>query len=527
MSTTSAPPRIFGSGIKRREDPRLLTGTAKFTEDIVLPRLVYAVVLRSPHAHARITGVDTSRAKTAPGVIAVFTGADTVGTLQPIPCCWLLPGSELKTPPYQALATEMVRYVGDAVAVVVAESPHQAQDALELIAVDYAPLPAIVDPKKATEAGAPQLHESAPGNIAFHWTVAGGDIDQAFANAEVVVRDRIVQQRLIPTAMETRGAVAHFVPATGELTLWNTTQNPHIVRFVMSLVTGIPEDKLRVIAPEVGGGFGSKISQVPGDFITVFCSMKLGRPVKWIETRSENYQSTTHGRDHVQEVELAATRDGRVTGLRCTVWAGMGAYLSTAAPGIPTILHGLMLSGPYTIPAVKEDVYGVFCNTTPVDAYRGAGRPEATFMLECMMDRLADELGMDPVDVRRRNLIPPFADGHSVITGLTYDSGNYEAALAKALKQVDYDEPAQRAARRPREGALYRHRCIAVRGDLRARTFTGRWGDWLPRRVVGKRDRPLPSQRKSKCVYRGVAAWPGRRDDVCADHCRRARGRRQ
>jgi carbon-monoxide dehydrogenase large subunit len=449
MSAPASTPRIFGSGIRRREDPRLLTGTARYTDDIVLPGLVHAAVLRSPHAHARIRGIDTSRAKSAAGVISVFTGADTAATLQPIPCAWLLPGSNLKTPPYPAIAKDVVRFVGDAVAVVVAESAHQAYDALDLIDVNYETLPAVVDPQKASQPGAPALHAEAPDNIAFHWTVAGGDIDAAFKNAEVVVRDRIVQQRLIPTAMETRGAVAHYVPATGELTLWNTTQNPHIVRFIMSLVTGVPEDKLRVVAPEVGGGFGSKIAQIPGDFIAVFCSMKLGRPVKWMETRSENYVSTTHGRDHVQEVEVAATRDGRVLGLRGTVWAGMGGYLSTAAPGIPTILHGLMLSGPYTIPAVKEDVYGVFTNTTPVEAYRGAGRPEATFMLECMMDRLADELGIDPVDVRRRNLIPKFENGHNVITGLTYDSGDYEGVLAKALKQANYEQlrAEQRAAR--------------------------------------------------------------------------------
>jgi carbon-monoxide dehydrogenase large subunit len=449
MNAPTSTPRIFGSGIKRREDPRLLTGTARYTDDIVLPGLVHAAVLRSPHAHARIRSIDTGRAKAAAGVVAVFTGADTAGVLQPIPCAWLLPGSNLKTPPYPAVAKDVVRFVGDAVAVVVAESAHQAYDALDLIDVDYETLPAVVDPQKASQPGAPLLHEDVPNNIAFHWTVAGGDVEAAFKNAEVVVRDRIVQQRLIPTAMETRGAVAQYVPATGELTLWNTTQNPHIVRFIMSLVTGVPEDRLRVIAPEVGGGFGSKIPQIPGDFIAVFCSMKLGRPVKWMESRSENYVSTTHGRDHVQEVEVAATRDGRVTGLRCTVWAGMGGYLSTAAPGIPTILHGLMLSGPYTIPAVKEDVYGMFTTTTPVEAYRGAGRPEATFMLECMMDRLADELGIDPVEVRRRNLIPKFENGHNVITGLTYDSGDYEGALAKVLKQVNYEQlrAEQRAGR--------------------------------------------------------------------------------
>jgi aerobic carbon-monoxide dehydrogenase large subunit len=437
-TTVAAPARIFGSGIKRREDPRLLTGTARYTADMTLPGQLYAAILRSPHGHARIRKIDTTPAEAAPGVVAAFTGADTEGAIGTIPCAWLVPNSDLKTAPYPPLAKGVVRYLGDAVAVVVAESPQQAADAVDLIDVDYEPLPATVDPEQAVKPGAPQLHQEAPNNIAFHWTVAGGDVDAVFNKADVVVRDRIVQQRLIPNAMEPRGALAQYVPATGELTLWNTTQNPHIVRFIMSLVCSIPEDRVRVIAPEVGGGFGSKIPQIQGDFITVFCSMKLGRPVKWIETRSENYLSTTHGRDHVQDVEMAATKDGRILGLRCTVWAGMGAYLSTAAPGIPTILHGLMLSGPYQLGAVKEDVYGVYTNTTPVEAYRGAGRPEATFMLERVIDRLADELKMDPAELRKKNLIPPFDNGHDVITGLKYDSGNYQGALDKALAHVDY-----------------------------------------------------------------------------------------
>jgi aerobic carbon-monoxide dehydrogenase large subunit len=448
--SSKASARVFGSGIRRREDPRLITGTARYTDDITLPGMVHAAILRSPHGHARIKRIDTSRAKEAPGVVAVFTGADIDGVLKPIPCLWLVPNSELKTAPFPAIAKDVVHFAGDAVAVVVAESPHQANDALDSIDVDYEPLPAVVDPEKATKSGAPVLHDEAPRNVAFHWTVAGGDVDAAFKSAEVIVRERIIQQRLIPTAIETRGAVAQFVPVTGELTLWNTTQNPHIVRFAMSVVTGVPEDRLRVIAPEVGGGFGSKIPQIPGDFITVFCAMKVGRPVKWTETRSENYLSTTHGRDHVQDVELAATKDGRITGLRCTVWAGMGAYLSTAAPGIPTILHGLMLSGPYQIPALKEDVYGVYTNTTPVEAYRGAGRPEATYMLERMIDRLADQIGVDPVEVRRRNLIQPFSNGHDVVTGLKYDSGNYQGALDKAIAHVNYSalREEQKAARK-------------------------------------------------------------------------------
>ena len=430
--------RIFGSGIRRREDPRLITGAATYTDDLTLPRMVYAAMLRSPHAHARITSIDTSKAAAAAGVVAVYTHADTEGALQPTPCAWLLPDSDLKVATYHGLAKDVVRYVGDIVAVLVAEHRYAAEDALELIEVDYEPLPAVLDPEQAAEAGAPQLHDEIPRNQAFHWAVAGGDIDAAFEQAEVVVSDRIIQQRLIPNAMETRAALASYTTATGELTLWNTTQNPHIVRFLMSLVCGLGEDKIRVVAPEVGGGFGSKLAVYPADFVTVFCSMRLGRPVKWTETRSENYQATTHGRDHVQHVELAAKKDGTVTGVRCTVYAGMGAYLSTAAPGIPTILHGLMLSGVYTLPAVKEDVYGTYTNGTPVDAYRGAGRPEATFMLERMMDQLAAELGMDPADVRKKNLIPKFDDGHEVITTLSYDSGDYPAALDKVLAHADY-----------------------------------------------------------------------------------------
>ncbi len=436
MSTST-----FGSSIRRREDPRLITGNATYTDDILLPGMLHAAMLRSPYAHARIQSINTTGAANANGVVAVFTAPDTDGELQPTPCAWLLPDSDLKIADYHCIAKDFVRYVGDIVAVVVAETSYQAQDALDLIEVDYEPLPAVSEPRKASAEGAPQIHEEIEGNQAFHWTVTGGeDINAALESADIVVKERIVQQRLIPNAMEPRAALASYVQATGELTLWNTTQNPHIVRFLCSLVTGIPEDRLRVIAPEVGGGFGSKIAVYPADFVTVFCSKKLGVPVKWVESRSENYQATTHGRDHVQEVELAATRDGKITGLRATVWAGMGAYLSTAAPGIPTILHGLMLSGVYDIPAIHEDVYGIYTNTTPVEAYRGAGRPEATFMLERLVDALATKLSMDPAEVRRRNFIPPFEDGHNVVTGLTYDSGNYPKILDKLLNKAGYEQ---------------------------------------------------------------------------------------
>ena len=447
--------RIFGSGIRRREDPRLITGSATYTDDITLPDMAYAAMLRSPHAHAKIKSIDTQNAATAPGVIAVYTGSDIEGQLEPVPCAWLLPDSDLKIAGYPCIAKDVVRYTGDIVAVVVADSRYQAYDALDLIEVDYDPLPTVIDPEAASQSGAPQLHDDIDGNQAFHWTVSGGDVDAAFAEAEtngVIIKDRILQQRLIPNAMETRSAVAQYNRASGELTLWNTTQNPHIARFLCSVVTGVPEDKLRVIAPEVGGGFGSKIAVYPADFLTVFCSKSLGRPVKWTETRSENYQATTHGRDHVQDVELSATKDGQITGLRCTVYAGMGAYLSTAAPGIPTILHGLMLSGCYTVPAVKEDVYGLYTNGVPVEAYRGAGRPEATFMLERLIDVLAAKLNLDPADVRQKNFIPKFDDGHDVVTGLTYDSGDYPGGLTKLLEHTDYETLRAKQAEGPKNG---------------------------------------------------------------------------
>lgn len=444
--------RMFGSGIRRREDPRLITGRASYTDDISLPGMVYAAILRSPYAHANITSIDTSAAACQPGVIAVYTGADIEGHLNPIPCAWHIPDSNLIMPDHPAIAKDKVRYVGDAVAVVVAENRYQAEDALEHIDVDYEPLDATINPKASTMDGAPQVHDDVPNNIAFKWTVAGGEIDEAFEKADVVVKDTINLQRLIPNAMEPRSAVAQYVAATGNLTLWGTTQNPHIARFLSSVVTGVGEHKVRVIAPEVGGGFGSKIPYYADEAITSFCAMQLGVPVKWTETRSENYQATIHGRDHVEELEMAATNDGEILGLRTTVYAGLGGYLSTAAPGVPTILHGLMYSGAYHIPAVYGDIYGVFTNATPVDAYRGAGRPEATTLVERLVDLVAAATGLDPVEVRRRNLIEAFEENQDVSTGIVYDSGDYEAALDKAVDHIGYADLREKQAAMRAEG---------------------------------------------------------------------------
>jgi carbon-monoxide dehydrogenase large subunit len=431
--------RIFGSGIKRREDPRLVTGQARYTDDFTLPGMAYLAVVRSPYAHARIKRIDTRKAAALPGVVGVLTGQQMKDAgFGPIPCAWVVPNSDTKTPPYPPIAIDVVRYVGNAVAVVVAEDRYRARDAADAVEVGYEPLPVVTDAWKAAQPGAAQLHADVPGNVCFHWKVSGGDVEAAFRGAEVVVRETIRNQRLIPNAMEPRAALAQWSPASGEVTLWVTSQNPHIARFLLSLDTGIPEHRIRVIAPEVGGGFGSKIPHYPEDAMVVFAAKALNRPVKWTETRSENYKATIHGRDHVQEVELAARKDGTILGLRARVWANLGAYLSTASTGIPTILHGLMLSGAYRIPSIHEDVFGVFTNTTPVDAYRGAGRPEATFIVERLVDLLARELKADPAELRRKNLIPPFQDGYTVATGLTYDTGNYEAALAKLLAMADY-----------------------------------------------------------------------------------------
>jgi len=443
---------LFGSGIKRREDPRLITGKATYTDDVKLPGLLYASVLRSTYAHARLKTVDVAKAKQAAGVVAVYTGADIKEKVNPVPCAWNVPNCDLKVPPHPLLAVDRVRYVGDGIAMVVAESRAAARDALDLIDVDYEPLDAVVDPERATQPGAPQLHPEVPGNVAFTWKVAGGDVEKAFSEATVKVEQRILQQRLQPTAMEPRAACASYNPGTGQLTAWITSQNPHIHRFLLSVMLKLPEHRIRVIAPEVGGGFGSKIPGYADEALVGFAAMDLKRPVKWTEDRSENYKATIHGRDHVEYVELCGTKDGKITGLRTRVYAGLGGYASTAAPGIPTILHGLMCSGPYMIPSISVTVYGVYTTTTPVDAYRGAGRPEATFLLERMINLYAQKIGMDPVEVRKKNLIPKDKFPYTVATGITYDSGDYAGALDKALKLVDYKKFRAEQAKAREEG---------------------------------------------------------------------------
>jgi carbon-monoxide dehydrogenase large subunit len=444
---------LFGSSIRRREDPRLITGKGTYVDDVRLVGMLNLSLVRSPHAHASIKSIDTSRAKALKGVVAVYTGEDLKEQLGLLPVGWIAPPpSVTKEVPHPPLAIGTVRYVGDAVVAVIATGPGIAADGADLVEVEYDDLPAIVNAEAASKSDAPQLHEDAPNNIAFEWEVSGGDIEQAANQAEVVVKQRIINQRLIPNAMEGRGVVADYNPGTDQLNIWTSSQIPHLIRLLLALVTGHPEHKTRVIAPEVGGAFGSKLYLYAEEVITAMIAKQLGRPVKWIETRTENYVATTHGRDHITDVEIMGNRDGTISGIRVNLYANMGAYLSTFAPFIPTGYYGLMLVGCYTIPNVFCKVSGVFTNTTPVDAYRGAGRPEATYVVERMVDLFAAEIGMDPAEIRRKNFIPPFENGHDVATGVTYDSGNYVASLDRALEMVGYQQFRQEQEQARTEG---------------------------------------------------------------------------
>jgi carbon-monoxide dehydrogenase large subunit len=436
----------FGAAIKRKEDPRLITGEAKYLDDVQLTGMVYAAILRSPYAHAKIKRINTKKAQKHPGVVAVFTGED-FKDLPPLPCAWQAEAGRIQnnvnTP--RVLEIDRVTHLGMGVAVVIADDRYTAEDALALVEVDYEPLPTIVDAERATQPGAPQIHENAPNNICFDWAIGNkDDMESALGSSDVIVKQRLVNQRLIPNVMETRGCIAQYLPASEEYTVWMTSQDPHIMRLLMTaFVFGIPETKMRVIAVQVGGGFGTKIFLYPEYCLMAALAKKIGRPVKWSETRRENYIATTHGRDHITDIEVGANRDGMITALKVHTFANLGGVLSTVAPGIPTTLYGRMLTGAYKIPHIYCNVLGVYTNTAMVDAYRGAGRPEATYVVERVVDLVARALNMDPVEVRRKNFIQPsdfpYAPADNILAGLKYDSGNYENALNKALKMVGYD----------------------------------------------------------------------------------------
>jgi len=434
---------LIGARMKRVEDPGMITGTARYIDDLKLPGMAHVAILRSPYAHARIKGIDTAKAAAQPGVVAVYTGKD-FEHLPPLPCAWQATGTENFVATPRALELDRITFTGAGVAAVVAETKIAAEDALALIEVDWEPLDVVVDVEDAVKEGAPQLHEVAEGNVVMDWHCGDAEATaKALGEAEVVVEQRLVNQRLLPTPMDVRGAAATYEPATGEYTVWMTSQCPHIMRLLMTaFVFGIPETKIRCVTPRIGGGFGTKIYLYPEYVLMAALAEKLGRPVKWVESRRENYVATTHGRDHVTYLRVGAKRDGTITALDAKTYANLGGVLSTIAPGIPTTLYGRMLSGSYRIPNIHCEVLGVYTNTGMVDAYRGAGRPEATYVVERAVDLVASELGLDPVEVRRRNFIPPdaFPYDPGILAGLKYDTGDYDKALKRALEIVGYDD---------------------------------------------------------------------------------------
>ncbi len=448
----------IGAAVRRREDFRFITGKGQYTDDISRPGQSYIHFVRSPHAHARIKGIDAKVASGMPGVLAVLTGAelanDKIGNLI---CGWMIhskDGSPMKMAPHPAIASHKACFVGDPVAVVVAETLAQARDAGETVKVDYELLPAVADPAKAQREGAPQIHDIAPGNTIYQWHL--GDpaaVDAAFKAARHVTTLDIVNNRLVPNAMEPRAAIGDYDAGSESFTLWNTSQNPHVARLVISAFIGMaPEHKLRVIAPDVGGGFGSKIFIYPEEVVCLWASKKVGRPVKWVCDRSEAFLADAHGRDHVTHAELALTRDGRIAAMRVKTIANIGAYMSTFSSSVPTYLYATLLSGQYDIPNIYCEVDAVYTNTAPVDAYRGAGRPEATFVVERLIEVSARELGLDPAELRRRNFIGSFPHQTPVI--MSYDAGDYAASLKKALALADVENFGKRRRESERHGKL-------------------------------------------------------------------------
>lgn len=450
ITTITKTEKLVGKRIRRREDPRLITGTATYVEDIKLPGMNHAIVVRSPYGAAKINSIDTSVALKHPGVVAVYTGAD-VKDVGPVPCGASLPG--LRVPHHHILAQDRVYFLGHPVAVVVASDKYIARDAADLVEVDYEPLDAVTDPEKAIAAGAPPVHPEWPDNVAFTYKQDGGDAAKAFADAEVIVKQRITSQRLIPTAMECRGVVADYSVGDKALTLYSSTQIPHLLRTLVALMLGQPENKLRVITPEVGGGFGSKLNVYAEEALMCWIAMKTGKPVKWIESRRENYMCTIHGRGHVDYYEIAAKKDGTILGLKVKIIQDLGAYHQLLTPAIPT-LSVLMLPGLYKFQNVQAEIVGAFTNAVPTDAYRGAGRPEATHGIERIVDMLAVELKMDPAEIRMKNFPGSDEFPFKTATGLEYDSGNYALPLQKALDTVGYAKLRKEQADARKQGRL-------------------------------------------------------------------------
>ncbi len=450
----------IGAAVKRREDRRFLLGKGQYTDDIQIPGQTHAHFLRSDHAHARIVSIDATEARKQPGVVAILTGEDVAADkLGGIPTGWLIhnkDGSPMVEPPHPALALGVVRHVGDPVVMVIAETRAQARDAAQMVEVEYDPLPAVAHLPDAVASGAPLVWDEAPGNLCFDWHL--GDqaaTDAAFARAKKVVTIDLTNNRLVPNAMEPRSAIGHHEAATDHYTLYTTSQNPHLTRLLLGAFTlQVPEHRLRVVAPDVGGGFGSKIYHYAEELLVLWASRRTRRPVKWTSDRNEAFMSDAHGRDHVSHAELALDERGHFIGLRVQTLANVGAYLSTFAPCIPTYLYATLLSGPYDIPAIYAEVKAVFTHTVPVDAYRGAGRPEAAYLLERLVDKTARELGIDRVQIRRENFIKPEQFPYQTAVALQYDTGDYHATLDMALKAIDYPRFADRKKESAARGKL-------------------------------------------------------------------------
>ncbi len=448
----------IGARVVRKEDKRFITGKGRYVDDIKLLGMTHAHFIRSPHAHAKVKKIDSSAALQMPGVVAVLTGRelvdDKVGNLI---CGWAITskdGSPMKMGAWPAMAPETVRFVGQAVAVVIADSKNLARDAAEAVVVEYEELPAVADIHAAIKAGAPQLHPEAPGNQVYDWVIGDeGATDAAFAKAANVVKLDVTNNRLAPNAMEPRAAIADYDAAEEHFTLYTTSQNPHVARLVLSAFYNIaPEHKLRVIAPDVGGGFGSKIFIYPEEMVALWASKKVGRPVKWTGDRTEAFLTDAHGRDHVTHAEMAFDANNKITGLKVKTYANFGAYMSLFSSSVPTYLYATLLSGQYNIPAIHAEVIGVYTNTTPVDAYRGAGRPEASYLIERLMETAARQLKVDPAQLRRTNFITQFPHQTPVI--MAYDIGDFNASLDAAMKAIDYAGFPARKAKAKADGKL-------------------------------------------------------------------------
>ena len=447
--------KYVGKSIKRVEDPRFIQGKGKYIANLTLPNMAHLAIKRSPYGHAKILSINTKAAQNLPGVIAVYTGQDLIdGGVGKLPCGWNVP--DIKVPTRWPLMVDKVRHVGDGVAAVVAENAYIAQDALDLIEVEYEPLPAIIDAKKTTEPGAPLIHDDLPNNISYAWALGNKDETlQALAEADHVVELELINQRLIPNAMEPRACAAQWSAAMEEMTVWTTSQNPHPIRLLLSAFTlGIPENKLRVISPDVGGGFGSKIFHYPEEIITPWVARAINRPVKWISTRSEAMMTDSQGRDHVTHCKMALKNDGTITGIYVSTWSNQGAYISTFAPLIPTALYITLLSGLYKIKGVYGEMWGTITNTVPVDAYRGAGRPEASYLMERLVDLAAQDLKMDPLDIRRKNFIPADEFPYQTPVAFLYDSGDYHKLFNKAVEMANYEGMRQGQAAARAEGRV-------------------------------------------------------------------------